>query len=380
MRRALATLALVLGFATAAWAQDAVKTATDDKAAEKSAAQKLKENPNDVVALRAVINETMNGVVSIMSEQPEAALKKLAEMAKLMDEVQADVPAAQQLVTQAKGLATTYTKRIKLQQTPLADIEKQLADNPDNTEALANYIQKVTNEIGSLARSNPDEASKKLDAFKAGLAKVTAAAKEAATKTQVTNADRTIASIERTIESSKKLVALIGQDAAPLKIETWVNGSPLTDADLKGKVVLLDFWAVWCGPCIATFPHLREWNEKYGDKGLVMIGLTRYYNYKWDAETKKAKSVNKTTEMIPAAEEQEMLVKFAESYGLKHRFGVQPDNAISEYYGVTGIPHVVVIDQQGKVRLMKVGSGEENAKAIAAMLEKLLGEKTTGGQ
>jgi thiol-disulfide isomerase/thioredoxin len=190
----------------------------------------------------------------------------------------------------------------------------------------------------------------------------------------VTNARRALPTLERRIEGAKKMAELIGKDAAPLKVETWVNGSPLTDDDLKGKVVLLDFWAVWCGPCIATFPHLREWNEKYGDKGLVMIGLTRYYEYDWNAATKKASRVAGTSH----EKEQEMLARFAEEHSLKHRFGIQADNSVSEFYGVTGIPHVVVIDQQGKVRLMKVGSGDANAKAIGALLDELLGAKAGG--
>jgi hypothetical protein len=69
----------------------------------------------------------------------------------------------------------------------------------------------------------------------------------------------------------------------------------------------------------------------------------------WNAETKKAMRVDKAAETFVPDDEQKMLVKFAESYGLKHRFGVQADNSFSDFYGVTGIPHVVVIDQQGKV-------------------------------
>jgi thiol-disulfide isomerase/thioredoxin len=316
----------------------------------------------------------MTGVVAIMAEQPEVAKKQLAEMAALVGGLKADSPAAVRQITLAKSYATTYTKRVEILQTPLADIEQKLAANADDTEALSQYVQKMSLEISALMSSNPDEAVKKVEAYKAGLAKVNENAKEAATKTQVTNATRAIAALERRIDSAKKMAELIGKDAAPLKVETWVNGSPLTDDDLKGKVVLLDFWAIWCGPCIATFPHLREWNEKYGEKGLVMIGLTRYYEYDWNAETKKAGRVPGTTH----EKEQEMLVKFAESYGLKHRFGIQADNSVSEFYGVTGIPHVVVIDQQGKVRLMKVGSGEANANAISAMLDELLGAKAGG--
>ena len=134
--------------------------------------------------------------------------------------------------------------------------------------------------------------------------------------------------------------------------------------------MLLDFWAVWCGPCIASFPDLREWNEKYADKGLVMIGLTSYYNYDWDAKTDKA---TRTEAKVPAEKEQAMLVKFAAQHKLTHRLGIGSDYPFSKYYGVTGIPQVVVIDRDSIIRLVKVGSGEINAKAISDLLATLLG-------
>jgi hypothetical protein len=72
-----------------------------------------------------------------------------------------------------------------------------------------------------------------------------------------------------------------------------------------------------------------------------------------------------------------MLVKFAAQHKLTHRFGIQKDHSLSKYYGVTGIPQVVVIDREGVVRLIKVGSGEANAKAIDEMLETLLSPVTS---
>ncbi|MBL9122945.1 MAG: TlpA family protein disulfide reductase [Planctomycetaceae bacterium] len=168
--------------------------------------------------------------------------------------------------------------------------------------------------------------------------------------------------------------ALLGQDAVPLKPDDWVNGSPLTDEELRGKVVLLDFWAVWCGPCIATFPHLREWQEKYADKGLVIIGVTNYYKYGWNAEQQRAEPV----EGITPEQERLALEEFAKHHELKHRFAVMPEMSdFAEKYGVQGIPQVVVIDRQGKIRLIKVGSGPENAEAIQTMLDRLLGDGAT---
>jgi thiol-disulfide isomerase/thioredoxin len=241
----------------------------------------------------------------------------------------------------------------------------------DNLNA---YMQAALNEFFEVMQNDPDAAEKKLDEIKKFLD--TLEPTEADAKTLLARAKGVIPSYAKRIDDARKLLTLVGKDAASLadaRIEAWVNGTPLTDADLKGKVVFLDFWAVWCGPCIATFPHLKEWNEKYEGKGLVMIGLTRYYNYEWDDAAGRAKRINKDERMVSAEDEQKMLEKFAEQHELKHRFAVQgKESTLDDYYAVSGIPHVVVIDQEGKIRMIKVGSGDENAKALDGMLKELL--------
>jgi thiol-disulfide isomerase/thioredoxin len=196
-------------------------------------------------------------------------------------------------------------------------------------------------------------------------------AKEEATKAAIENAIRRLGSYSRTIENAKQHLALTGTEAAKLDVEAWVNGDPLTDEDLKGKVVLLDFWAVWCGPCIATFPHLIEWDQKYDD--LVIIGVTNYYNYAWNAETKRATRGKEKDGVAPEVE-QEMLVEFAKQHKLTHRFALQSERKLSLHYAVMGIPQAVLIDKTGKVRLIRVGSGEANAHEIQEMIEKLIDE------
>ena len=185
----------------------------------------------------------------------------------------------------------------------------------------------------------------------------------------VRGADRGLTSLEARIASAKAQQALIGQPSFPLEVEAWVNGAKISDKELGGKVVLIDFWAVWCGPCIATFPHLREWHDKYSDKGFVIIGATRHYGYDWDDSMDRIKKV----EGLSAADEQAALVRFAQHHELKHRFMVMPkESEFSKKYGVTGIPQAVLIGRDGTVQMIRVGSGDANAHDLEAKIEELL--------
>lgn len=69
----------------------------------------------------------------------------------------------------------------------------------------------------------------------------------------------------------KKLEA--GDKAPELSIEKWVKGEPVTGFE-KGKVYVVEFWATWCGPCIASMPHLSELQRQYKEKGVTIIGVT----------------------------------------------------------------------------------------------------------
>jgi len=375
MKRVTFALIAALGLAipNSVEAAETAEPKTPAAEAAKPLTDQLKEKPDDKPLFDKYMIENLGKARSLIATDPDEAEKHLTEMEDFIESLEPETDAGKNLVQRAKQVIQYYGTQVALGRVTLDELAGKLKENSDDMKSISMYGSKLRAEISPLTRTEPDKADKMLNDAKELLATTKEKAQQDATKKAIEGIERSFARLERSIEAGKKLAALVGADAAPLAVEAWVNGNPLTDADLKGKVVLLDFWSVWCGPCIATFPHLREWHEKYADKGLVIIGLTSYYNYKWDDQTGRPKRLP-SSEKVPPEQEQEMLAKFAEHHNVHHRFAIQKGRAMSEYYAVSGIPHVVLIDREGKIQLFRIGSGEKNAKDISDMIEKLISD------
>ncbi|MBI2479614.1 MAG: TlpA family protein disulfide reductase [Planctomycetia bacterium] len=246
-------------------------------------------------------------------------------------------------------------------------LAEQAKAHPSNRTLVSTYLNAETLALSGLLRSDAIQAERELASLREFLASLDRDNPQI--QALIQSSERGLSSLAGRIAAAKAQQALVGQPAFPLDVEAWVNGDEITEKELEGKVVLIDFWAVWCGPCIATFPHLREWHDEYSDKGLVIIGATRYYSYDWDDATDRIKKVEGLTE----EDERAALVRFAQHHELKHRFMVMPkESEFSKKYGVTGIPQAVLIGRDGKVRMIRVGSGEANARDLEAKIEELL--------
>ena len=124
------------------------------------------------------------------------------------------------------------------------------------------------------------------------------------------------------------------------------DGRKVDLAKLKGKVVLVDFWATWCGPCIAELPNVKKTYAKYHEKGFEIVGISL------------DQSKDKLTDFV---KENEMpWPQHFDGLGWKNEFAVM--------YGIQGIPAMWLVDKEGNLVDMKARSG------LDAKVEKLLAE------
>jgi uncharacterized protein (TIGR03435 family) len=126
--------------------------------------------------------------------------------------------------------------------------------------------------------------------------------------------------------TAKSEAPKVGETAPPLKLTGLLQASGKLEQNIKslnGKVVVLEFWATWCAPCIAAMPHLNELSEKYKDKGVQFISIT-------DETTEKANN-------------------FLKKRKINGWVGIDGNKAMHDTYGVQSIPFTVVIGPNGKV-------------------------------
>jgi thiol-disulfide isomerase/thioredoxin len=173
---------------------------------------------------------------------------------------------------------------------------------------------------------------------------------------------------------------LIGKPAPEIAVGDFaVNGKPVKLADLKGKVVLLNFWAVWCVECVRTFPHLREWHTQYHSQGLEIVGLTSYYGRTKgiDKANGQVQRIKPGEEKVTPEAERAVLKDFAEYHKLAHLLTAVPPNQLKatyDAYKVKVIPDFVLIDRKGNVRMVKFGNKPENAQALGQTIKTLVAE------
>ncbi len=122
--------------------------------------------------------------------------------------------------------------------------------------------------------------------------------------------------------NSRRSVLRTGAAAPAISADSWLNTNGTVELSaLRGKVVVIEFWATWCGPCRASIPHLNKLHDRWKDKDVVVMGLTD--------------------------EAPEDVRQFVRKTGIRYAIGA---GSLSSFdYGVRSIPHAFVIAGDGTV-------------------------------
>jgi thiol-disulfide isomerase/thioredoxin len=142
---------------------------------------------------------------------------------------------------------------------------------------------------------------------------------------------------------------LEGSRAPDFEVDT-LEGETIRLSDLEGQVVMLDFWATWCGPCRAVMPALSDMHEDYNEQGLHVVSISN-------------EATNTVKRYI--ASEKSRGREYAQHFGMEA-------GEVRRAYGIRSLPTLAVVDRTGTVRLVHVGAGDMTE--VRALVETLLAE------
>jgi len=139
---------------------------------------------------------------------------------------------------------------------------------------------------------------------------------------------------------------LLGKDAPTFQVPALAGG-PCDLEALKGQVVILDFWATWCAPCVKSLPGLIEAMASFPSERVKLIGVNQ-------------------------GESPEQVKHFLDAKNLKFTVAMDADQAVGQKYGVDAIPHTVIVGPDGKVAWMQTGYNPDGESEAAEVVKKLL--------
>ncbi len=137
----------------------------------------------------------------------------------------------------------------------------------------------------------------------------------------------------------------VGGAPAPELDFTWATEDGLTHlSDLNGKIVVLDFWAMWCGPCVRSFPQVRELTDHYADSAVAVVGVTSLQGQFHGLESTPINVHNDPDK------EHALMNDYIAKMGINWTIAFSEQEVFNPDYGTTGIPHMAIVALDGTLR------------------------------
>jgi peroxiredoxin len=141
--------------------------------------------------------------------------------------------------------------------------------------------------------------------------------------------------------------------AAPAYAATTMDGTPISLADKKGEVVLLNVWATWCKPCRQEIPALDSLHREFAARGLVVAGVS-----------------------IDVIDDTTRIAGFARELGASYALWLDPDDRVSNTFRAIGVPSTYLVDREGVLRWQHMGGVTASDAKLRAVLDSALGPVT----
>lgn len=279
----------------------------------------------------------------------------------------AAVPAQDAAATTAadelKALVTRVQGKLKEGKRTAAELADELAAfdalrakyREQKTEEVAHILYMHATLYGQVLNDN-DRARKLLEQLKADFPDTKAAV----------GADRALANLERSAQAAQAKARLVGQPAPALNFKWSSRPGLKTLADFKGKVVVLDFWATWCGPCVASFPQVRELTAHYKQSDVEVVGVTSLQGYVMGLEPQRIDTKNNPEKELA------LMNDYIKAKDITWSVVFSEEPVFNPAYGITGIPHMAILAPDGTVRhtgLHPAMPHEQKVEMIDALLK-----------
>ncbi len=156
-----------------------------------------------------------------------------------------------------------------------------------------------------------------------------------------------------------KLAAMIGSPPPTCVFQQWIQGKPTTLKQLKGQVVVLDFFGVWAEPSLRRMEWLKQLHEKHQKQGVMVIGITRPFGYRWHQD----ENLRRFEPTLSSEQESEGVAEFAKQHSLGFALAMISEDGF-KLFQAESLPHTLVLDKSGRIQTILRRTGDEGLQRV----------------